>query len=370
MPADDLEITAEFCALVGSPNLLEYLGLDENASTDDARTSLKARRKFMQGMQSNPKYKKEALFLIRHFTSLNDVLEDTGAYLADARRRSESVHLPVIEMTIRGVLATGTAPTTDQVDYLRRNALELGVTEETFRERLEEIAAESGVVLPGGEAPPTPIVGAVEIVPTIPPPPHSRSSLPPDVQAPPPPPHVPAPVRPPDLDTLPEAARYAPNDEAWGTVPRVRPSEALTIFLSEEPDEPAQVPRLEILGDPVRRLRLGARIPEIRLRNGGGGAMGGTVSTDVPWLKAHPTRLDPNAREQAVAVRISQKRLPDGPVVGSVVIATDNGERARVVYEIRRGPSALSVVAALLVMGTALAIAGWVLAQVVRSAGG
>lgn len=349
MAPDDLELTAEFCALVGAPNLLVYLNLPEGVSSQEARDALKARRKFMQGMQSNPKYKKEALFLIRHFANLNEVLEEPNVYLADTRQRSESIHLPVIEMTIRGVLGTGTPPTREQIDYLRRNATELGVSERTFRRRLYQISAELGTVLPSH----------LDIDASV-----SVEDGPPEV--------------PPEIHTsqsgsmtgpgLYEAARHAPHPAAWGTVQRPKPSDAPTVFLNRESEDEPGTPRLEILGEPRRRLRLGGRVPEIRIRNGGDGDMSGTITTDVDWLKVHPERLDPTAREQVVAVRVSSQRLARGPAVGSVVIATDAGERARVVYEVRRGLSTWSVLAALVFMGVAFAIAGWVLAQVLLGA--
>ena len=122
MNSRNLDLAAQFCELVNKPHLLEYLGLPEDASPDAAQKKLKARRKYMQGMQSNPKYKSEAIFLIKNFGALSRVLEDPIPYLKDAKRRAESKHLPVLEMTIKGVLAGGSL-THEQEDYLRRNAL-------------------------------------------------------------------------------------------------------------------------------------------------------------------------------------------------------------------------------------------------------
>ena len=363
MENHDLELAAEFCKLVGSPNLLAYLGLDDSADAGEARSRLKSRRKFMQGMQGNPKYKKEALFLIKNFSSLNEVLGDVKAYGGDARRRAESEHLPVIEMTVRGVLAAG-GLTTDQEDYLRRNAIELGVSENTFRELLTRVGKELGV----------PMKGPRDQTPG--PPPHREHAL--------------------DLYTLlgisptaneddiriahgrrMEDVARMPDAEAAGALRKrieiaqkvlsneaarrhydltaartgpparareFRPDQAATAPpVRERTFEPSAAapggPRLEILGDPVRplRLRVGITVESIVIRNCGEGPMGGVVAVDVPWMAVDPTRLDPAAVEQRISVQVDKADVPEAATNAVVTIQTDRGDRARVVYEVRRG---------------------------------
>ncbi len=144
MESRDLDLAAEFCTIVGAADLLAYLGIEPNVEPITAQATLRSRRRFMQGMQGNPKYKREALFLIRHFSALHAVLDDIPGYLADTRRRGESAHLPVLEMTIRGVLAAGSLHP-DQRAYLARNARELGVSSETFEGVLARAAQDLGV---------------------------------------------------------------------------------------------------------------------------------------------------------------------------------------------------------------------------------
>ena len=81
-----LELADEFSKLVGKPHLLDYLGLAKGTSTDEARSELKKRRKYMQGMQSNPKFKAEALFLIKNFGALDALLHDPAQYLEAVSR--------------------------------------------------------------------------------------------------------------------------------------------------------------------------------------------------------------------------------------------------------------------------------------------
>src|SRR5690606_23977212 len=120
------------------------LGIDPSASADEARGALKKRRKYMQGMQSNPKYKAEALFLIKNFAALDAVLAEPIGYLEAVRKQQESSHLPILEMTIRTVLKGGSL-NHEQEEYLRRQALELGLALETFEDTLERLAAQAGV---------------------------------------------------------------------------------------------------------------------------------------------------------------------------------------------------------------------------------
>lgn len=139
-----LELAADFCKIAGKQNLVEYLGLESGCTADEALEQLKKRRRYMQGMQSNPKYKNEALHLIKNYSTYEKLLADPAAYLVEARRKAEKQHLPVVEMTIRGALRGG-APSREQLDFLRRNAMELGVGEDTFTGTLEKLLREAGI---------------------------------------------------------------------------------------------------------------------------------------------------------------------------------------------------------------------------------
>jgi hypothetical protein len=158
MDPRQLELAAEFCKVAGKANLVEYLGLEPGCTSVEALEQLKRRRRYMQGMQSNPKYKTEALLLIRNFSGFQALLGDPKTYLSETRRRAETTHLPVLEMTIRGALRGG-ALSPEQVDYLRRNAQELGVGDETFVGTLTRLVMEAGyappVSVPKVPAPPT-----------------------------------------------------------------------------------------------------------------------------------------------------------------------------------------------------------------------
>lgn len=389
MTAEDLEVAAEFCKSVGAPNLLTYLGLDERADAAEVRNKLKSRRKFMQGMQGNPKYKREALLLIKHFQNLNDAVGSVSEYLADARRRSESEHLPIIEMTVRGVLAGG-GLTPDQEDYLRRNALELGVTDQTFRELLVRVAKELAVPVKSPKdptpAPPPSREPPVDLYTLLGVPPNASDS---EIQAgyqrrmaeldrldpaqaqvlrkrtevaqkvlsndaarrhydltasrtgPPSRQREFGPT-PPGADPVqvPPAPRLRPDQAATAPPVRERTLDPTSLPPTKLSSAPTGTPRLEILGEPVRPLRVGfsMAVASVVVRNGGDGEMGGTVVADVPWAAVDPKRLDPQAREQTVSLQVDPQDLPTNAATAVITIQTDLGERARVVFEITRGP--------------------------------
>lgn len=373
MEPRDLDNAATFCKLVETPHLLAYLGLSEEVDPAEARAKLKSRRKFMQGMQANPKYRREALFLIKHFTSLSAVLEDSGTYLQDVQQRAESEHLPVLEMTVRGVLAGGGLGAKQEA-YLRHNALELGISDGTFQHVLERIASEMEISL-GGIAPTTlptslDLYGLLGIDPRATPDEITAayeqrlSELEADDPA---------------LERLTFAKKVLSSEESrrhydlttarTGPPARTResrPDLAETVRpTSPRSKLPGGASRLELLGDPVRSLPLRSEPVEatIELRNGGSGAMAGHAEADVPWLIVTPEQLDPTATEQTLRVRLDKATLPDDATAGVVTIETDRGERASVVFELKRSPTAGTVVGALVIVLLILGFAAGLVLQ-------
>lgn len=358
MDARNLEHAAEFCKLVGAPDLLAYLGLEADVDSVEARARLKARRKYMQGMQGNPKYKQEALFLIKHFASLDAVLAAPDVYLADALHRAESVHLPILEMTVKGVLAGGNL-TVEQEQYLLRNAIELGISEQTFHRLLDRLCGEAGIPRhtrpPVEEATPGPqstgdFYRVLEVPPQAPlteieaawrrkrtqidalPPSTQRDEL--QVRV--------------DLawNVLkdhssreqydlassrtgpPARARVVRPDQA-ATAPPVRQRSSGPPSPLPQPDAtPGRPARLEVDGEPVRSVRLFGRprTDHIIVRNIGDAPLIGTVTSEAPWIRVRPQQLDPNRKEQQIEVSLDPDALPGPRAEGRVRIQTDAGD--------------------------------------------
>jgi len=145
------EVAAAFCREVGVSDLLTWLELPPDATPEEARARLGERRRRLQGQQGHPTRRHEARAFIARYAALTEALQSVAAYRADLERRARTAHLPVLEMTIRSVLAKGRL-SPDDSDYLLRNALELGVTEAEHRALLSRIAGEMGVRIALGPA--------------------------------------------------------------------------------------------------------------------------------------------------------------------------------------------------------------------------
>ncbi|MEN0066179.1 MAG: hypothetical protein AAGA48_28820 [Myxococcota bacterium] len=128
-----LEVAAELCRLSLMPNLAAYLRKEVHAPSDQLVASLTARRRKLQSLQSNAKYRDEALLVMRNFAALCEVCEDLTDHLDDMARRAELRHLPAIEMMLRGLVVTGPLPP-DRLLRLRQGAVALGIRRETFDE--------------------------------------------------------------------------------------------------------------------------------------------------------------------------------------------------------------------------------------------
>jgi hypothetical protein len=140
-----VEASAEFCRKVGKADLLDYLGLPRASSVEDAQEALKKKRRYMQGMQANPKYKAEAVAFIKAFGSFVEVLAAPADYLAATQALGERSQVAIVEATIRSALQGGT-PSAAQFAWLERNAGELGIGGTAFRELYDRLLAEAGPV--------------------------------------------------------------------------------------------------------------------------------------------------------------------------------------------------------------------------------
>jgi len=144
------EIAERFCTLVKAPHLIAYLGLHASCSSDEARTALHARKKYLESVQDLPEFRKEASTFIRNFDSLFAVLEEPETYVHELTKQKIFKHLPELRTTIQDVLENGIL-THERVAYLRREALNLGVTMDVFEEMLSEEAQKAGVARPEGD---------------------------------------------------------------------------------------------------------------------------------------------------------------------------------------------------------------------------
>lgn len=141
------EIATQFCKLAGASDLYAYLGLDPGCSADDARAALRQKRSHLQSMQANPKYKDVARAFIKGIAAFEKLVGEGNEYRAMLARAREVEQLPGLEAMIEGVLADGRL-TQQEEEFLRANALTLGISLDRYESLLRERAEQRGIALP------------------------------------------------------------------------------------------------------------------------------------------------------------------------------------------------------------------------------
>lgn len=139
-----LEEVERFLGTVGQPSLVAYYGLADGATEAEREAAVKKRRSWAQGQQSNPKYKAEALFLIKNNAALRTfVVEQFDAYREHLARNVVAKGTDELAAFIRGALAGGVLrPESDAA--IRIQGRKLGLTEAVIGQRIDEILAETG----------------------------------------------------------------------------------------------------------------------------------------------------------------------------------------------------------------------------------
>lgn len=150
---DPQQVASEFCRLVESTDLLEYLGLPRTSTAQEATAALASRRKRLQGMQSNPKFRDSARFLIKNYRALEAALADPALHLEHLRKEAETERLPLLELALESILVDGRISPQEEA-FVRRTALSLGFSLERYEEVLRARAASRGVLLPDGPSGP------------------------------------------------------------------------------------------------------------------------------------------------------------------------------------------------------------------------
>ncbi len=152
MEPGDLKVASDFCNLVQTAHLFEFLGLPPDAEPEEALASLGAQRVRLQSMQHNPKYRDAAKFLLRNFKRLERVVGEPQAHLDAMRRQREDERIPMLMLALESVLVDGRVTVAEE-QFLRQASLQLGISEERYEAELRAKVAERGVVLDAGGVP-------------------------------------------------------------------------------------------------------------------------------------------------------------------------------------------------------------------------
>lgn len=135
MEARDFETIDQFLKIVERGDLFEYYGLPQDVTDEVVEEAIKKRRSWAQGQQSNPKFRTEALWIIKHMSLIRRaLLEERAAYREAAQRKGIERALEKLTVFIEGSLADGVMNPTKESSILEQ-ASRLGVPAERALER-------------------------------------------------------------------------------------------------------------------------------------------------------------------------------------------------------------------------------------------
>lgn len=216
MKALDYSDITQFLQTVGRDSLFDYYGVRADAPTPVIEQAIAERRRWAQAQQSNPKYRREAVWLIRHNSHLKQLLlQDREQYINDLEGDKEQSNLEFLSLFIRGTMFSGSF-TDEAEEAIRRQAANLGISDEVLEHRIEQLLNENGATRVDGG----PVLRAPVQAPSI---------QTPSIQAPPPP----RPAPPTQSSSQPGTAALLANVIREALTAGHLPSEELNRILAE-----------------------------------------------------------------------------------------------------------------------------------------
>ena len=146
MESSDLNHIDQFVLGAGSESLFEYFEVSPDSPEEEKVHALDTRRRWAQGQQSNPKYKQEALWIIKHQALCREaVLDDMASYLAHIQENEALQQLADLGHFIEGALDHGEIGLGGVQKVLEQGA-KTGLTVPRIQERIDQVLAEHGAL--------------------------------------------------------------------------------------------------------------------------------------------------------------------------------------------------------------------------------
>lgn len=138
MDARDLQQIDAFLADLGQASLLEFYGITAETPPDEVKARIKSKRSWAQAQQSNPKFRYQALWLIKNNALVQRVLvEEMKAYVEAVAARERDRKLQMLDLFVQGSLVSGKL-SSEAESAIRRQASEMGLSEAETSRYLEE----------------------------------------------------------------------------------------------------------------------------------------------------------------------------------------------------------------------------------------
>ena len=139
MDPQQLETLNTFLSQVARDNLFQYLGLRLEATDDEARAAIKKRRSWAQGQQSNPKYRSEAIWVIKNISLIKQILlEERTTYVQQLRLEKHRSALRTLSVYILGAMAGGVLSNLAE-KAIRERGVKLGLPETLINQQIERL---------------------------------------------------------------------------------------------------------------------------------------------------------------------------------------------------------------------------------------
>ena len=134
-----LEAIDRFLTEVGQESLFDYYGAPPDAPDSEFESRIGARRRWAQAQQANPKFRAEAVWLIRNqITIKKALLKERESYLKYCRAETADKNLELLSLFVRGTLFSGRF-TADAEQAIRRQAARLDIPEDVLNARIDEL---------------------------------------------------------------------------------------------------------------------------------------------------------------------------------------------------------------------------------------
>ena len=417
MTPKDIADFERFLAAVGKADLFAYFSVAPDATDEEVGDAIQTRRTWAQGQQGNPKFKTEAIWLIKNASRVRRaLLEERDAYRAHLSEVAEQQQVEVLRMVIFGALAGGVLSVASEA-AVRAEGEKLGLAGDRVTATLEAMLREHGArreAATDGADSFVDYYAILRVMPTADRGEIDRAyrdryrqalQLPDKKRAEVLQRHLDRAVE--VLSSSSERVRYDQirSDilgEDAGDAPPTLGTRAGTpereLEASETPhriqfragDEPApdlsrpvaptppneigktlgfaDAPRaaaapgsgLSVDGPAVVPVRVRAQ-PVTRtfvVRKRGARALPARVLFDRDWLEVNPERLDPNADQQEVAVTVYPERLSRPRSVALLTFTTADNLRQTVTLEVKRQPSVSWLAAGAVAAAGLLAVVG------------
>lgn len=139
MEARDTEAIDQLLSLVGKTDLFEYFSVDLEVDTESLDEVLRKRRTWAQGQQSNPKYRHEALWIIKNMAVVRRALiEERPSYIEEVRRRAQRRNREKLALFIEGSMLDGALSPAKEA-AIHEQGRQLDLPESVIAELIDEV---------------------------------------------------------------------------------------------------------------------------------------------------------------------------------------------------------------------------------------